>query len=72
MHFKKLPRLLRQKRHIKTVLCIRLSVLRFFHVTFNKIGDVYFRSLGMNSFQDLLLWARVVVRTSNMEISPRL
>ena len=30
--FKQLPRLLRQKRHIKIELCIRLSVLRFFHV----------------------------------------
>ena len=30
--FKKLRRLLQRKRHIKVELCIRLSILRLFHV----------------------------------------
>ena len=60
--FKKLRRQLQRKCHIKFELCVKLSVLRLFH-------EVHFRLLGTNGFQvkaenDLLLRARVVVRTS--------
>ena len=44
-------------------------------VTLHKIGEVHLRLLGTNGFhgkaetEDLMLLARVVVRTSKMEIS---
>ena len=71
---KKLRRLLQRKSHIKMELCVRLSVLRLFQVGKYKMGKVHFRSLGTNGFhakaknEDLLLQARVVVRTSKMKI----
>ena len=54
-------------------LCVRLSVLRLFQVGIYKMGEVHFRSLGTNGFhakaknEDLLLQARVVVRTSKIK-----
>ena len=45
-------------------------------ITLCKKGEVFFHLIGTNGFHvkaknDLLLRARVVVRTSNMKISPR-
>ena len=42
----------KRKRHIKIELCVKLSLLRLFHMltTLYKIGEVHFRLLGTNSF----------------------
>ena len=76
--FKKLRRQLQRKRDIKIELCVKSSLLQLFyvdHVVQNRRSD--FRLLCTNGFhvkannEDLLLRARVVVRTSNTKISRR-
>ena len=47
--FKKLRSLLHRKRRIQLELCVRLSVLRLFHVG-DKIDDVHSRFLDTNGF----------------------
>ena len=49
--FKKLRRQLQGKRHIKIKLCVKLSLLRLFHVDHVvQIGGVHFRLLGTTGF----------------------
>ena len=78
--FKKLRRQLQRKRHIKIELCVKLSLLRLFHVdhvvqhTRIALSLAWYERFSCKLRQrvkDLLLRARVVVRTSNMKISRR-
>ena len=77
---KKVRRQMKRKRHIKIELCFKLSLLWLFHVGHvvqNKRSALslawheWFSCKGNWRMKDLRLWARVVVRTSNMKISRR-
>ena len=65
-------RLLQRQRHVKMELCLGLSVLRLFQVghvvqnTFACLARMVF--MHRQKMKDLLLRARVVVRTSKMKI----
>ena len=51
--FKKLRRQLQRKRHNKIELCVKLSLLRLFHVDHivqTEVGELHFRLLGTNGF----------------------
>ena len=74
--FKKLRRQLQRKRNIKIELCVKLSVLRLFRVddvvrnsALSLAWHEWFWCKGKE--RNLLLQARVVIRTSNMKISRR-
>ena len=83
MSLKKLQRLLQPKRHVQMGLYLWLSVLTAIYsmmINLYKIAKLNFRLLSTrtNGFhvirqrlKNLLLRARVVVRTSNMKISRR-
>ena len=70
--FKKPRWLLQRKLHFEEVILLLFHVG---HVAQKTRIEVRFRLLGTNGFhakqrmKDLLLWARVVVRTSNMKIA---
>ena len=72
--FNKLRRQLQRKRHIKIELCVKSSLLRLFHVDDVIQNRRTAFSPSWHEWQrmkDLLLRARVVVRTSDMKISRR-
>ena len=74
--FKKLRRQLQRKRLIKIELCVKLTLLRLFHVdhvvqnTRIALSLAWYERFSCKGrVKDLLLRARVVVRTSNTKIS---
>ena len=79
--FKKLRWQLQRKRHIQIELCVKFSLLRLFHVGYvvqNRRSalslashDCIWFSCKGKKLIDLLLRARVVIRTSNLKISRR-
>ena len=78
--FKKLRRLPRQNRRNQIQLCVKISVLRLFHVGYvvqNRWSALslarheWFSCREQEWLKDLLVRARVVVRTSNTKISLR-